>query len=37
MSTYGKIKTRISKEMKRGELSVSSTAVAQSVIDSINS
>ena len=36
MSDYGKIKSRISREMKRGELSVSSTAVAQSVIDAIN-
>ena len=36
MSTYGKIKQRVSDEMKRGELSISSTAVAQSVIDAIN-
>ena len=33
--TFGAIKQRVSDEMKRGELSVSSTAVQQSVIDAI--
>ena len=34
--TYGAIQARVSGEMKRGELSVSSTAVQNSVIDAIN-
>ncbi len=33
--TFGLIKQRVSDEMKRGELSVSATAVGQSVIDAI--
>jgi len=36
MSDYGTMKRRVAKEMKRGEITASSTAVAKSVIDAIH-